>query len=388
MINRSIKGIFVWIMLLAGFACSSNKTGIEGKVSGGKEKMLTLERLDVNRTSIVDSVRVDKNDFFSFSTKLDDAELFVIKNQDGRIINLLLSPGEKITIHTSYDSFGTDYQLEGSEESEGIRKLVEHLDRTRMELDSLQNLANSITNPDSPQLDLIRNAYAQAIVKQKRFTISYLVKHMSSLSSVYALYQKYDAENPILGTEQDLQYFKTLADSLELVHPNSSLTLSLRADIEQKEAKYNSAYKINKLLELAGEESGMFDLSIPDKEGNEISLSALKGKVILLCFWASESSESIQALLQLKSTYQKYQNRDFEIYAISLDNNKLNWMKAIDFNEFEWINVSELSFPESQASLFYNVSSIPTTFLINREGDIVAKNLYGRNLETWLDNLI
>jgi len=63
-------------------------------------------------------------------------------------------------------------------------------------------------------------------------------------------------------------------------------------------------------------------------------------------------------------------------------------MNAMDFNEFKWINVSELSFPESTAAILYNVSELPSTFLINREGDIVAKNLYGRNLETWLDNLI
>jgi peroxiredoxin len=132
----------------------------------------------------------------------------------------------------------------------------------------------------------------------------------------------------------------------------------------------------------------MLDLAIPDREGNEVSLSALKGKVILVSFWASGSDASVQAMLQLKSTYKKYRDQGFEIYAISLDNNKVNWMNAMDFNEFEWINVSELSFPESKASLYYNVTSIPSTFLIDREGTIVAKNLFGRNLETWLDNLI
>ena len=76
------------------------------------------------------------------------------------------------------------------------------------------------------------------------------------------------------------------------------------------------------------------------------------------------------------------------MYAISLDNNKLRWMNAIDFNEFTWTNVSELSYPESRANQIYNVSSLPATFLINREGDIVAKDLFGRNLETWLDNLL
>jgi len=63
-------------------------------------------------------------------------------------------------------------------------------------------------------------------------------------------------------------------------------------------------------------------------------------------------------------------------------------MNAMDFNEFNWINVSELSFPESKAALLYNITELPTTYLINKDGEIVAKNLYGRNLETWLDNLI
>ena len=146
--------------------------------------------------------------------------------------------------------------------------------------------------------------------------------------------------------------------------------------------------QLNQLLEMADGETGFLDLSIPDREGVEISLSTLKGKVVLVTFWASRSEESIKALLQLQSTYKKYHSSGFEIYAISLDNNKLNWVKAIDFNEFEWINVSELSFPESRASLLYNVSAVPSTFLINREGEIVVKNLFGRTLETWLDNII
>jgi hypothetical protein len=63
-------------------------------------------------------------------------------------------------------------------------------------------------------------------------------------------------------------------------------------------------------------------------------------------------------------------------------------MNSVDFNEFDWINVSELRYPESSSDRLYNVTEIPSSFLVNREGDIVAKNLYGRTLETWLDNLI
>ncbi len=383
-----MQRIIILYLLVLSIGCSSNKTEISGLIEGGDGETITLERLDVNRTFLIDSLTTKKDGSFSIKTKLEEPELYILKNELGEIVNLLLAPGEKVFISTRSESFGRGYQVTGSEESENIRLLVNHLNRTRSDIDSLLNVADSIDNPESPQMNLLRTAYSQIIIKQKRYTIKYLVENMTSLSSVYALYQKYDEETMIFGSESDFQYFKTVADSLEMVHPNSSLTKSLRSDIENREAQYNQAIKVNTLLSLADEVTGMVDLTIPDRDGEELSLSSLKGKVIMVAFWASGNQASVQALLQLQPIYNTYHNRGFEVYAISLDNNKISWMSAVDFNEFEWINVSELSYPNSKTDLLYNVSVLPTTFLINREGDIVAKNLFGRTLETWLDNLI
>lgn len=387
--SKSIPFMIALAMVLTGFSCTSTRTEINGLITGGEEISLTLERLDVNRTEVVDSVLTAKDGSFSIKLGMENPELYILKNEQGALINLLVMPGDRITVNSSLDSFGSTYEIKGSEESEGIRKLVEQLDQTRQTLDSLQAVAGTIGDPENPQFDLVKNTYAQAIIKQKRFTIAYLVEHMGSLSSVYALYQKYDDENLVLNLQNDLQYFKAVADSLENTYPNSSLTLSLSADIEQRELAFEEETKFNTLLEMADVESGLLDLSIPDRDGNEIALSSLEGKVVLISFWASGNSPSIQAMLQLQSTYNKYHNRGFEVYAISLDNNKINWMNAIDFNEFnKWINVSELSFPESKAALLYNITQLPTNFLINRNGDIVGKNIFGRTLDTWLDNLI
>jgi len=386
--NRSIPFTIVLIVAITAFACKSTRTEISGLIHGGEEINLTLERLDVNRTSVIDSIVTGIDGSFSIKAALEEPELYVLKDENGEIINLLVSPGDKIFLESSSESFGKAYSVSGSKESEGIQMLVEQLELTRKDLDSLQLVAGEIGDPESPQFELVKNTYTQAIIRQKRFTIKYLVEHMGSLSSVYALYQKYNEETLILNQENDLQYFKAVADSLEVTYPNSSLTLSLLADIQQREAAFQEAQQLNTLMEMAEEATGMLDLSIPDRDGQEIALSTLLGKVTLISFWASGNSESIQSLLQLQSTYNKYHSRGFEVYAISLDNNKINWMNAIDFNEFKWINVSELSFPESNAAVLYNVTGLPTTFLINRDGDIVAKNLYGRTLETWLDNLI
>jgi peroxiredoxin len=376
------------MFLIAGYGCSSSKSEITGIIADGEGEKLVLERLDVNQTSVIDTLQLGQDGSFSVRLQVEEPELYILRNGEGAIINLLVAPGEKISVASSQENFGRGYRVDGSDESEGIRVLVEHLQGTRHVLDSLQSEADSIEDPESPQLGLIQNAYAQAIIKQSRFTIKYLLDHMGSLSSVYALYQKYDGDNLVLGREQDLQYFKAVADSLEVTFPNSSLTRSLRADIDQREADFKRAAHINSLMEMAGEETGLLDLSIPDREGNEVSLSSLRGNVVLVAFWASGHSNSIEAMLKLKSTYNTYHERGFEVYAIALDKDKIQWMNAMDFNEFEWINVSELSFPNSTAALLYNVTSLPATFLINREGDIVAKNLLGRQLNTWLDNLL
>ena len=376
------------LLLLAGIACNRNNVSIEGTVVDGEGQSITLERLDVNRTFVVDSSSIGKGGKFAIATKLEEPELFVLRYTKGEIINLLISPGEKITLSILGGSFGDGYSIGGSEESENIRVLVEQLNNTRSILDSLQGVAALVGDPESPHMKVVRNAYAQTIVNQKRFTIRYLMGHMNSLSSVYALYQKYDEEDLVMGLQSDLQYFKVIADSLERSHPNASLTKSLRADITRREAEFINSKQLNSLMEMADEPAGFLNLSIPDRDGKELTLSDYKGKAIMVIFWASGNQASINTLLQLKTTYNLYYKKGFEIYAISLDNNKFQWMNAIDFNEFNWINVSELNYPDSRANQIYNVTSLPAGFLINREGDIVARDLFGRNLETWLDNLL
>lgn len=383
-----IQYAFLFFLLLTGIGCSRNNVSIRGSVEDGDGNTISLERLDVNRTTFIDSVSIGKGGDFSIKTFLEEPELFILRYNNGEIVNLLISPGENINISSKAGSFGKGYSVKGSEESENIRILVENLNHTRSKLDSIEGVASSIIDPESPMMNQLREAYSQTIIDQKRFNITYLVRHMNSLSSVYALYQKYNEESLIMGQQSDLQYFKVVADSLELSHPNSSLTKSLRADITSREAEFRETDQLNTLLEMADEPTGLLDLSIPDREGKEISLSDYKGKVTMLIFWASGNETSINSMLQLKQTYNLYHSKGFEVYAISLDNNKIRWMNAIDFNEFPWTNVSELSFPESRAALIYNVSALPATFLIDKEGVIVAKNLLGKTLETWLDNLL
>ena len=102
------------LLFLAGLACSRNNVTVRGTLEGGSGNLVYLERLDVNRTTLIDSAKVGKNGAFSFSTRLEDPELFVLKNHNGEVLNLLLSPGDNVSVSASTGAFGTGYRVEGS----------------------------------------------------------------------------------------------------------------------------------------------------------------------------------------------------------------------------------------------------------------------------------
>ncbi|MBN2698085.1 MAG: AhpC/TSA family protein [Bacteroidales bacterium] len=377
--------IFLFILLLG---CNHReRIHVSGIINNGEGKGLKIQQLESDRLSDLDSLVIHKNRSFKFSVKLHSPELLILRNDEGAIINLLATPGESIRIHSDYENFGRDYEVTGSPGSEKIRELVIRLGETRHALDSLFEIITGPEIREEEQMRLMQREYQQTLIDQKRYTIRFLIENSRSLSSVYALYQKLYDNLSVMDMENDLQYFKFIADSMKTYHPNSSLTLSLLEDIAIRERAFEGQAVLDELLSRA-EEQGILDISLPDPKGDTIRLSELQGKVVMLAFWSSGNEQSVKALVSLQGTYKKYHNKGFEVYAISLDDNRERWTSTIRFNEFNWINVSELAFPDSRTDKLYNISRLPTVFLINREGNLVTRDLYGRNLEIWLDNLL
>ncbi|MFK7925223.1 MAG: peroxiredoxin family protein [Bacteroidia bacterium] len=130
------------------------------------------------------------------------------------------------------------------------------------------------------------------------------------------------------------------------------------------------------------------EIELPNPDGKMIRLSDMKGKVVLLDFWASWCRPCRQENPNVVRMYDTYKNKGFEILGISLDRTRDAWVKAIADDGLQWKHVSDLQFWNSAAAKDYSVGSIPATFLIDKDGKIIAKNLRGPSLEAKLAEVL
>ena len=383
-----IRSFLVWgIFCILLLSCNKRPDIIiEGSVKDGAKKTIYLDRLDINKALVLDSLKISNNNTFHFKIFADQPDLYVLRNSNGQIINLLLFPNEKVNIQANYTEFDKNYIVTGSGESENVRQLVDKLTDTRIRLQKLEKEFKSYTSINSGQASIYLSQQEEILKDQRDFSIKFIIEHLNSLSSIYALYQKIDPDQLILNSTLDIQYMKLAADSLSRKYPDVPLVKSFVQDARRVERRYYTLLGIQK--KMSESNTALPDIELPDPNGNFLKLSSLRGKTVLLYFWSPLSDSCNKQNKDLLNTYSLYRNKGFEIFAVAMIPDITTWNNSIILDRLNWKNVIEQNIDDSPIIWSYNLSGIPANFLINKDGEIMARNLFGPELKIWLDNIL
>ena len=258
----------------------------------------------------------------------------------------------------------------------------QELDETAL-LMTVDDLAARFAEPDltDEARKNLASEYTAEYYRIRREQLRFIIENKSSLAAVYALYQRLPGDAYLFNGDSDVVYYRTVAEALEQSYPDSPYLQTLLAEITRMEARQSLSSRIT--------ESGYPDLELMDIYGKKIRLSSLAGKVILLDFWSAELGSSNTLNADLKEIYRKYADAPvgFEVYQVAIDTSKAIWITAVQEQQLPWVSVSDLRGRGSAALGLYNVQKLPTNFLIDRNGTIVARDIYGEKLERELDEL-
>ncbi len=225
-----------------------------------------------------------------------------------------------------------------------------------------------IANPDSNELNKYSIEYQKLEQDETNLAVDYIANHPGSFPSLMALGKFY----PRLTLRQIEDLWDNLKESLKQTPLGKELRIQLNS---------MNAVQIGKTAP---------DFSARDTSGNMVSLSSLKGKYLLLDFWASWCGPCRNENPNVVKAYQKFKDKNFEILGVSLDDEhaKEKWLKAIKDDQLTWVQVSDLKGWQSEVAELYHVRGIPQNFLLNPEGVIIATDLRGEKLLKTLEDIL
>lgn len=380
---------FAVLTLIIGCVFVSCKKGdifsVEGNIQSAEGDTLYLEHRGLAGIVLLDSAILNDKGSFKFKEPAPKNPEFYQLRIRNKVVAFAVDSVESLRVTADASNLYGSFTVEDSYSNDQLRIVDDMRMKTEQEINSLEKLHTAKEIDDITFL----NSLDSVLTLYKKEISNLIIGNPSSAAAYYAVFQKindYLIFDPY--DKKDYPMFGAVATSWNRYYPETERTthlynftvnaLQTRRQLEKQEELFQ-----NITVET---ESGLPDISLPGVNGERISLSSLKGKVVLLDFVVYSADFSPKHNIDLNSLYQRYNSRGFEIYQVSFDSNEHFWKTSAD--NLPWVTVRDPRSVSTPLLSLYNVREIPTSFIIDREGDLIGRVEDYSQLSEQLDKVL
>jgi len=356
------------------FSCKEEKgweITINGKVGFPQKGQISIKELRNEGEVVADTIQLKADYTFAKKIRLTEPGYYQLNFYDKQFLTVILDHSN-LEVTVDGNSPSGFFEVKGSPDQELLNKVQTMMNNVQSSpsISLLEaEFAKASQMNDQKRIMEIQSEYLEILDRGYSQVVAMINDQPPSLGLITLLQQ-----NSLLDRDKYFDVYIKAADKFKKEWPDYKYGKDFVAYVDKM--------KVTAVGQVAPE------IELPTPEGQVIKLSSLRGKYVLIDFWAKWCGPCRRENPNVVLAYNKFKDKGFEVFGVSLDRNKEDWLQAIAEDGLTWTHVSDLKYFESKAAADYNISAIPFSILLDKEGKIIAKNLRGAALDKKLEEVL